>query len=606
MHVDADHLAHTGETHEVFVIFDEDDADDVPGFGGEFHGDDPFACAALLTVLIGGGAFTQPFFADDEDLVFFVFDCGGTADVVVVDFEFDGGDPTGYAADLAGIIDFEADALSLFGRDKKPLGFGFDDFGFDNLIVLVEVDCAHAIGTDVAVFVETGAFDDSVAGEKHKAFACVKVGRGDDRHDLLIFLEVDEIDHRFAFGGAGTFGDAVDFEPVELTPVGNEHQRIVGVGDEEFLDEVVFVCGDGDFAFASTTLFLILFDRHPLDVATVGDGDDHWLVGDEILDVDVVVIIDDLGTALFAKRGFDFGELFADDLDDFRFALEDPFEVGDEFAQFGQFVLDLFDLQTRQAAQAHLEDRFGLDFAEAEAAHEVFASIGIVGAGTDDFDHFVDVVHGDLEPFEDVGAGTGFFEVEDRTADDDRLTMVDKQIKKFTKVEDFGLFVDDGEHDDPKGRLHLGGLEQVIQDDLTHRIALELDNDPDPLAVGLIPDFADAVDLLVADELGDVFDETGFVDLIGEFIDDNHFAVFVLFDVGFGTHFDSATPGGVGIDDPFFAEDHAAGGEIGAFDSRHHLFDARLGVVQTDKDRIDQLIETVRGDVGRHTDGDPG
>ena len=62
------------------------------------------------------------------------------------------------------------------------------------------------------------------------------------------------------------------------------------------------------------------------------------------------------------------------------------------------------------------------------------------------------------------------------------------------------------QHDDPERRLQLGVLVEVVQDDLGHLAALQLDDDPHAVAVGFVAQVRDAFDRFLAVQLGDVLD----------------------------------------------------------------------------------------------------
>ena len=59
----------------------------------------------------------------------------------------------------------------------------------------------------------------------------------------------------------------------------------------------------------------------------------------------------------------------------------------------------------------------------------------------------------------------------------------------------------------PKVVLHRRVLEELVQDDLRDRVALELDHEAHAVAVRLVAQVGDLRDLLVADELGDLRDQ---------------------------------------------------------------------------------------------------
>ena len=97
-----------------------------------------------------------------------------------------------------------------------------------------------------------------------------------------------------------TSGIGVHLQPVHPAAIG-EHEHVrVRRGDEEVLDDVLFLRLHADAAFAAAVLRAIERQRRALDVAAARHGDDHVLVGDEVLDGDLVRVRDDLGAALVA------------------------------------------------------------------------------------------------------------------------------------------------------------------------------------------------------------------------------------------------------------------------------------------------------------------
>ena len=94
--------------------------------------------------------------------------------------------------------------------------------------------------------------------------------------------------------------DRVHLQPVHAAAVGEDEHVGVRRGDEEMLDDVLFLRLHADAAFAAAALRAIHRQRRALDVAAARDGDDHVLVGDEVLDRDLVRVGDDLGAARVA------------------------------------------------------------------------------------------------------------------------------------------------------------------------------------------------------------------------------------------------------------------------------------------------------------------
>src|SRR5207247_1570721 len=104
---------------------------------------------------------------------------------------------------------------------------------------------------------------------------------------------------------------------------------------------------------------------------------------------------------------------------------------------------------------------------------------------------------------------------------DDGMAMLDEVLEDLLQVHFLRRPVDQGEHDRAEGRLHLRMLVELVQHDGRHGIALQVDDDAHPLAVRIILDVRDPVDLFVVRELGDLRDEIRLVHLIGNLRDDD-------------------------------------------------------------------------------------
>ena len=147
-----------------------------------------------------------------------------------------------------------------------------------------------------------------------------------------------------------------------------------------------------------------------------------------------------------------------------------------------------------------------------------------------------------------------------------------KRLSAVQQAQLARLAVDDGQQDDAEVDLHLRLLVQVVEHDFGLLAALQFEHDAHAVAIALVADFGNAFDLLFVDQAGGVLDQAGFVDLVGEFGDDDGFAVLAhLFGRGFGADLEGAAAVREVIVDAFAAEDEAAGGEIGTLHHLHHL-----------------------------------
>ena len=80
---------------------------------------------------------------------------------------------------------------------------------------------------------------------------------------------------------------------------------------EEVLDVVLVLHVHPGHADAAALLLAVGGERQRLDVARVRDRDDHLLVGDQVLDVDLVLGVGDLRAPLVAVAVADLEQLLA-------------------------------------------------------------------------------------------------------------------------------------------------------------------------------------------------------------------------------------------------------------------------------------------------------
>ena len=151
-------------------------------------------------------------------------------------------------------------------------------------------------------------------------------------------------------------------------------------------------------------------------------------------------------------------------------------------------------------------------------------------------------------------------------------------------------------------------LEELVERDLRHGFALQLDLDPHARLVGVVLEIGDLRDHLLAHERGDLGDHAAVSALLHAVRqlrdDDRVLAAAKLLDVRAGAHDDPPAPRPVGVTDSRPADDDAAGREVRALDVLHQVLDARRRLVDERDDRVDRLGEVVRGDVRRHPDRD--
>ncbi len=198
----------------------------------------------------------------------------------------------------------------------------------------------------------------------------------------------------------------------------------------------------------------------------MGDGDHHVLVGDHVLDGDVVRLRDDLGAPLVAIGGAQLTQLALDLLQHELIRAEDGTQPLDQEHQLLVLLDHFLALEPGQALQAHVEDGLGLGLGEFEATDQVFTGLGRRLAGADGGDHLVQMIERLEDAFQDVSPLFGLAQVVAGAPDDHRLPMVEEVAEQLLERHHLRLVVHDGQQDDAEGGLHRRQLVQRVEDDL--------------------------------------------------------------------------------------------------------------------------------------------
>ena len=320
----------------------------------------------------------------------------------------------------------------------------------------------------------------------------------------LPLREVQEVDERLAPGVPLGLGDLVDLQPVDLAVVGEEQEVGVRRGDVHVLDDVLLLGLHAGDALAAPALAPVGLDGRPLDVARPRDGDDHLLVGDQVLEGELDRLLDDLGPPLVGVLRLEGEQLVLDDLPHEGVGGEDRPQPLDELEHLGVLLDHLLALELRQALEPHVQDGLRLDLAQLELAHQRLAGGVDARRGPDQADHQVEVVERLPEALQDVGALLGAREVVAGAPDHDLPPEVDEVVEHLPERDHLRPPADEGQHVDAERRLHRGVLVELVEDDLRDLALPQLQHHPDPVPVRLVADLGEAVELPLARELGDL------------------------------------------------------------------------------------------------------
>ena len=374
---------------------------------------------------------------------------------------------------------------------------------------------------------------------------------------------------------------------------------------EDIFDEVGFLRAHARHADAATLLAAIGVERHALDVVVVCKRDDDIFLRDEVFDVDLGGVDRDLRAPLVAVLLAHGKKLVLDDFVDLSLVGENGFEPVDHLQDLLVLFLNLLAFQTRQTLQTKVEDRLRLLLAELETFHQALTRDVRRAALADRRDDGVEVIERYGQAFEDMSARLGFRQFVLRAPRDDILLVLDVVVQHLFQREHARTAVDEREHDDAEAVLQLRVLVELVQDDVSVRVAAHVDDDAHAAAVGLVVQGRDALDRLVAHELGDLLDETRLVHLIGQLRhDDARAAARRRLDVHARAKLDDAAPRRICLTYALRAEDQSRRREIRPLDDRHKLLNGSIGTVNKHQRAIDDLAHVVWRDVRRHADSD--
>ena len=239
------------------------------------------------------------------------------------------------------------------------------------------------------------------------------------------------------------------------------------------------------------------------------------------------------------------------------------------------------------------------------ARHQGFAGGIGIGRGPDHADDLVDIGHRDGETDQDMGAVAGLVEQELGAARHHLFAEGDEQRQQVLQVHRLRAAGVQRQHVGGKIGLQRREPVELVQHHIRHGVALQFDHHAKTVAVGFVAQIGDALDLLLAVQFGNARDHGGLVHLVGNFGDDDGFAVLADgVDRHLAAHHDRAAAEMIGRADALAAEDDAAGGKIRSGNDVDEVVDAERGIVDQRDAGVDDFAEIVRRDVGRHADRD--
>ena len=242
------------------------------------------------------------------------------------------------------------------------------------------------------------------------------------------------------------------------------------------------------------------------------------------------------------------------------------------------------------------------------APHEGGARIRRGAGAANQLDHLFDVGQRHRLPLQQVAALPGALQQVQGAPGDHLLAVLQEGFQHLLEVEHPRLAIDQGDAVDAEDGLQLGLRVEVVQHHVPGLAPAQFDDDAQAVLVGLVAQFGDALDALLLDQLGDLLDQPGLVELVGNLGDDDGLPVglVVALHLRPSPDIDAPAPGAVGFDDAGAPVDDAGGGEVRPLDVLHQIVDADERVVHQGQQAIDHFAQVVRRDVGGHAHGDAG
>src|SRR5256886_8053038 len=424
--VEADDLALGRDHEDVVALADLEHAHDGAVAAAGLDVDDALARAALQPVLVERRALAVAPLRDRQDLSALLHDVGGDDLVALV--HLDATHARGAATHRAYLVLGEADGHAELGGDHhlpRAVGAARGDDG----VAVLEADSLDAARARMRVGLELRLLHlPLLRAEEDVAAAGGEVADGHARGHRLALAEREEVDHGLALGLPAALRDLVDLQPVHLAQRGEEEKVRVRRGDEEVLDDVFLFRLHARHALAPAPLAAVGLDVRALDVPRARDGDDHFLVGEEVFDRQLRRLGDDLGAARVTVLLFDLEQLLPDDAHPLCVRGHESLELLDQREHLLVLLDDLVPLQLGQALQPHVQDGLGLDLGELEPRHQrVLGGVGAVRAADDANDH-VELLDGLAQAGENVRPLLRARELVPRAAGDHLAPEADERL----------------------------------------------------------------------------------------------------------------------------------------------------------------------------------
>ena len=147
----------------------------------------------------------------------------------------------------------------------------------DQLVARIERDRDDAARARPREQRQRGFLDRAEAGRHEDELAFLEFLDRQHRADALAFLQRQQIHDGLAARAAARLRQLIHLQPVQLAVIGKTQQRVVGVRDEQLVDEILVLDAGRRLAAPAAALRLIVGNRLRLGVAAVRQRHHHIL-----------------------------------------------------------------------------------------------------------------------------------------------------------------------------------------------------------------------------------------------------------------------------------------------------------------------------------------
>lgn len=265
--------------------------------------------------------------------------------------------------------------------------------------------------------------------------------------------------------------------------------------------------------------------------------------------------------------------LFFDDLQLKFAALGNRRQLFNKLFQFLKFLFQLEYFELGESCEAQIENSLRLHFRQFETRHQLAAGIGGAFRFFDDCDHFVDIAYRYDQPFEDMAPLFRLVQIEQSTAQDNLLLILDVMADDFHEAELLGLAVGNHHHIDAERDLEIGIFIEIGQQRGNVGVLFDADYCAHARTIGFVCDIIDAGELFLflLAHFRDLAHKLSFIHLIGKLGDDEvGFAALRLLGRDLRAHGNFASARFIGLNQ-LVGNDDAARRKIGRGNVFHHF-----------------------------------